>query len=314
MKTLVSCLILSVLVFQIVRSQNVGIGISNPAYARVMVNGSVGNAVAMFGSDNYGIAVGSVVPEIGFNCYNNGGNKTMKAGYAANIGMDPANGSFYMGNFNGNQSASNFDVITGYQKVITITQSGKVGIHIANPTSALEIYSTTDNAAALPGLRLTVSNSYGVCSWNVFAYDGGAFSNDLNFALFGTTKAGISGLNGGYYNVSDRSCKKEIEYINDGGMLSKLMQLKPATYFMKDEPINNNKQLGFISQDVELLFPQVIAMMGGIKMMNYSGLIPVAVQSIKEQQEEILELKKENEVLRADLLEIRKILSNKLPD
>ncbi|MEO6454790.1 MAG: tail fiber domain-containing protein [Ginsengibacter sp.] len=312
MKALIVCLNIAILFTQIVCSQNVGIGILNPAYARLMVNGNQDGVVTMYGSDRSGISIGANNPEIGFNYYNSSGDKTMKAGYAANIGMDPANGGIYLGNFNGNQSASNFGAIAGYRKVITVTQSGNVGIHTSLPTSALEIYSTTDNASSLPGLRLTVNNSYGLSSWNIFSYDGGVFSRNFIFSLYGTQKASISGLNGSYYAVSDRNCKKEIEYMNDGNMLSKLMQLKPATYLMKEEPESGDKQMGFISQDVELIFPEIVSMISGVKMMNYTGLIPVAIQSIKEQQQQILALKNENEALKANIEELRQMILSKL--
>lgn len=109
-------------------TQNAGIGISSPTHARLEINGSVGAAVAMFGSDKYGTAVLADNPEIGFNYYFNGTSRTIKAGYAANMGMSPADGSFYIGTFNGNQSAADFSPITGYREAMRIKQNGYVGI------------------------------------------------------------------------------------------------------------------------------------------------------------------------------------------
>lgn len=285
-------------------AQNVGIGNSNPLYARLMVDGNVGAAVAMFGSDQYGVTIEANNPEIGFNYYYNNGTKTMKAGFAANIGMDPGTGNLYIGNFNNNQSASNFGSITGYQNVVTVTQAGNVGIRTSSPGSPLEIYNTTDDVSAGPGLRLTINNSWGYSYWNISPYDGGSLAVNLDFSLGGTLKGVISGLNGTYSSVSDRNYKKDIQYISNGNMLAKLMELKPATYLMKEEPETNTRELGFISQDVETIFPQLVTNVGGIKLMNYSGLIPAAIEGIKEQEQEIQLLRQENDQMKKMLEEL----------
>lgn len=109
-------------------AQNTGIGVSNPVHARLEINGSVGAAVAMFGSDKFGLTVEADNPEIGFNYYFSGTTRTIKAGYAANMGMYPSDGSFYIGTFNGNVSVSDFGPITGYREALRIKQNGNIGI------------------------------------------------------------------------------------------------------------------------------------------------------------------------------------------
>src|SRR5215831_2168689 len=92
----------------------VGIG-NSPAHAQLEIKGSVGAAVAMFGIGKTGVAIEANNPEIGFNYYYNGGTKTITAGYASVIGMDPGSGDIYVGNCNGNKSSTNFGSITGIQ-------------------------------------------------------------------------------------------------------------------------------------------------------------------------------------------------------
>jgi hypothetical protein len=118
---------------------NVGIGTNSPQHARLEINGNVGATVAMFGADKFGVGISADNPEIGFNYFYNGGTKTIKAGYGANLGMDPSNGNMYIGNFSGNQSVANFGAISGYQYVMTITQGGKVGIKTTSPSTELDI-------------------------------------------------------------------------------------------------------------------------------------------------------------------------------
>ncbi len=105
---------------------NIGIGTSLPAHARMEIKGTVGAAVAMFGADKYGVTIEADNPEIGFNYFYNNATKTIKAGYASVIGMDPGTGELYMGNFNGNQSAADFGDITGYRRNVTVFQNGEI--------------------------------------------------------------------------------------------------------------------------------------------------------------------------------------------
>jgi len=52
------------------------------------------------------------------------------------------------------------------------------------------------------------------------------------------------------------------------------------------------QQIGLIAQDVEAVFPDLVATDSlGIKNLNYVGLIPVLIESIKEQQQKIDSLK-----------------------
>lgn len=118
---------------------NVGIGIAAPVHAGLEVNRRIGASNAMFGSDRFGLTISSDNPEIGFNYFFNNGTKTIKAGYGGNIGMSPGNGDIYIGNFNGNQSSSDFGDISGYQQAIIIKQNGNVGINVANPVLKLQV-------------------------------------------------------------------------------------------------------------------------------------------------------------------------------
>jgi len=118
---------------------NVGINTDDPSHARLEINGRIGATVAMFGADRYGVAIAADNPEIGFNYYYNNATKTIKAGYAANFGMSPGNGDLYIGNFSGNQSASNFGDISGYQYCIIVKQNGNVGIGTTDPTYKLSV-------------------------------------------------------------------------------------------------------------------------------------------------------------------------------
>ena len=85
------------------------------------------------------------------------------------------------------------------------------------------------------------------------------------------------------------------------GVLGSLMQLRPSVYHMQNDIPGAKWKYGFISQEVEKVFPDMVFGTGDYKMMSYESLIPVAIRAIQEQQEMIVELKKEMEVLKGQL-------------
>jgi hypothetical protein len=110
---------------------------------------------------------------------------------------------------------------------------------------------------------------------------------------------------GAYFQVSDRNLKINITPINNA--LTKLNQISGYTY----EFARNEKEIakgqkpvpsaGVIAQEVEKILPEAVSNKDGQYMVNYSAITPLLIQSIKEQQLVIEELKK-----RIELLETKK--------
>ncbi len=116
--------------------------------------------------------------------------------------------------------------------------------------------------------------------------------------------------------TSDERFKENIKPL--GKKLDKLKQLKGVSYnyknttrvpyessgnltekeqadidLMNNVEKNDRTRIGFLAQDVESLFPELVEEdKDGYKYVDYVGLIPVLVESVKEQQEQIDELKK----------------------
>ena len=90
--------------------------------------------------------------------------------------------------------------------------------------------------------------------------------------------------------ASDERLKKNILPLQNN--LSLLMQLNGYSYYWKDESIDASMQSGLIAQEVQKLFPQLVkGNTNGDLAVNYIGLIPVMIESIKTQQQQIDELK-----------------------
>ena len=55
--------------------------------------------------------------------------------------------------------------------------------------------------------------------------------------------------------------------------------------------------LGVVAQNVETVLPELVDENEGVKSVNYNGLISVLIESVKEQQKQIDDLKKQIESL-----------------
>jgi hypothetical protein len=102
-------------------------------------------------------------------------------------------------------------------------------------------------------------------------------------------------LKGGYFG-SDIALKRNITPIE--GSLKKVLSLQGVKFQYKDEieneatekkdKFNDDFRIGFIAQEVEKVFPEVVKEMpDGTKAMTYTDLIAVLVEAIKEQQTQI---------------------------
>ncbi|HSC36594.1 MAG TPA: tail fiber domain-containing protein, partial [Chitinophagaceae bacterium] len=137
--------------------------------------------------------------------------------------------------------------------------------------------------------------------------------------------AGNMNITGSYFSSSDRKLKQHIQSLQSG-MLDKIMQLTPSTYDYRTEEYQLNlpkgKQFGLIAQDVQAIFPELVAeqikpadtdpntkqvISQEIKYLgvNYTGLIPIIISGVQEQQVKIIALEKENAQLKKDMAAIK---------
>lgn len=120
---------------------------------------------------------------------------------------------------------------------------------------------------------------------------------------------GSAVITGTLINPSDRKFKTDIK--DEQNILERIMLLKPKNYLFdtkthKNMAFSSKLQHGLISQDVEEVFPELVQNVNGpstsenpkengksmqYKALNYSGLIPILLKGIQEQQSQIEELK-----------------------
>ena len=92
--------------------------------------------------------------------------------------------------------------------------------------------------------------------------------------------------NPSWIHVSDRRTKENI--VNTEQVLPKVRQLQLKKYNYIG---NENETTGFIAQDVQTVFPDLVSEMEDGRLgVNYLGFSPLAIQAINEQQDIILSL------------------------
>jgi hypothetical protein len=107
----------------------VGIGITNPSTAGLVVNKLVGNTNAVFGSNTTGVSIQTSYPGIGFNTYYNGGSIMIANGGAGYIGADPTTGRIVIANTNVNSTAGAYNAL---QDKMWIANDGTVSLGSSN--------------------------------------------------------------------------------------------------------------------------------------------------------------------------------------
>ena len=216
-----------------------------------------------------------------------------------------SNGTGGIGSVITNTSPFNADVristITGgnwNNDVLTVTGDGRVGVQATSPNAE----STGARLRVSGAGHVVVDNNYGFFS---VQGDGAGFgagvdttpADDLDIWAGGAVRARVQAGgatdflgNATYaasFNVSsDRRLKKNIESID--GALGKVHRLRGVRFEWREGDHGPDEQLGFIAQEVSEVLPAVVTENDeGYFNVNYSAVVPVLVEAVKEQQRQI---------------------------
>lgn len=250
-------------------NDRIGIGINNPAYTLEMKVGIPNNYIATFENTN---ATGASLQ------------------------------GYVVGTFNALGGVTN-----------NVNGLASYGVSLPGTGASTGVFGTSNSSDAI-GVEGSVPTTG---SWLGY---GGVFRGGLGFV-------------NGIYNLSDARVKKNITTIDNA--LSKIMQIEGVSYTYNLEEYNylasgdTRTYLGFLAQDINEIFPEAVAqkyltVSGPDKMsstlnkndfkkeifsvVDYTAIIPVLVEGIKEQQETI-----DSQNLRINNLESQiKILDSKV--
>ena len=111
-----------------------------------------------------------------------------------------------------------------------------------------------------------------------------------------TTTDGDLSVNGNFSSTSittesDKRLKEDIKTLENS--LSNILKLRGVSYYWKDKELKGDrKQIGVIAQEIETVYPEFIIEKNTddnttIKTVNYSQMVAVLIEAMKEQQTEI---------------------------
>lgn len=111
----------------------------------------------------------------------------------------------------------------------------------------------------------------------------------------------------GYHTTSDIRFKKDVQPITDA--LNKILELQGVSFnwdktSASELNFDDQTHFGFIAQDIEKILPQVVSTANDnnqTKSVAYGDVVPVLVEAIKEQQQQIEVLKAELDKLKTSL-------------
>lgn len=256
---------------------NVGIGTTSPA-AKLDVNGD-----ARVGGDL------SVVNDIRL-----GGTHQIFDSANGVVNWGP-NGNFYFRTLSTQGDAGT------YTNRMMIGSTGNVGIGTISPGANLEVNFTYTASNIIPGYGLRIRN--GDYYWD-FATNNYGTDRDLFLYFNGTQRVRIEDTTGEYHSYSDRRLKKTIRPMEP--VLDKVLQLKPSTFLFNEQPDSDAPSIGFIAQDVQEIFPDLVNEDEYLSL-RYDDFGILAIAAIQEQQAKIDALETQVADLQAQLKELEQL-------
>jgi hypothetical protein len=213
---------------------------------------------------------------------------------STNEGANEATDGAYIGQ-NGAIEAKLVNVreeVTGSTTSINGTSQFKLGFE---GTEADQGYLAIDYAGS-NRVRISGASTGG----GVFLKDS---NNDNTISMdgnMGTIHVSSSVYAGGVQLTSDRRLKENITPLKNS--LANTLKLRGVSYNWIDKAKSQNAQIGVIAQEVEEVYPEFVHTDDkGMKSVNYSQMVAVLIEAIKELNTQIETLKTENASLKTEL-------------
>jgi hypothetical protein len=157
---------------------------------------------------------------------------------------------------------------------ITAVSGGKVGIGVVSPSYTLQV-----GNSSISGVVARFENSVGTCDINPTTSSVGC-SSDIrlkkNITTLDNTEFALS-------TVPDMTGKSTLE---------KVLNLTPVTYNWNSENDTDQKHIGFIAQEMEQIFPDLVSTdpVTGLKSLSYANLTPYLAKAIQEMDLKITDI------------------------
>lgn len=300
---------------------HVGIGLSSPQYPlHVEGAGYFTGALTTTGTlSSSALGVGTASPALLLHLTNNNTpairmEQNNTGGFNAqtwDIGANEAN--FFVRDLT-NGSRLPFRIRPGAPtSSVDISTNGNVGIGTSTPQARLHIVgsakidggNTLEFGAGIAGKQAAAGTiGYGNLTTDALNIVGaGTSATDRKVAVYsegGMTITGNLTLNGVVASSSDARLKTSVRPLADA--LAGVRALQGRRYRFRTGKGPQGEQLGFIAQELEQVYPELVTTgADGLKAVNYAQLTPVLVEALKEQQQQIEQLRTELSATQAQL-------------
>ena len=172
----------------------------------------------------------------------------------------------------------------------TGTGSSNIGLYVSGVAGAANNYDAIFNGGGNVGIGTTTPYSR-LTIWGPDAASSSLAFNVVNNAsttLFSVFDGGNAQLSGTLTQSSDRRLKTNVQTLNASAALTAINLLTPVTYNWLDPEKGGDRQYGFIAQDVQKIFPQLVSTTSptaltpdGTLGLNYLGLIAPLVEAVQ---------------------------------
>ena len=156
---------------------------------------------------------------------------------------------------------------------------GRNSVHVSilgsnSGDTGLRIWNGNNVSEWLVGQRILDSN------FTISTLASQVITTRLTISTTGTVTASA------FSPTSDINLKTNINEINSA--LDIINNIRGVSFEWKE---TNEKSLGVIAQEIEVVLPELVGEEEGIKNVNYNGIVAVLIECVKEQQKQIEELK-----------------------
>jgi len=191
--------------------------------------------------------------------------------------------------YHDNDTDNYFQFSTDTQNFVT---GGNTRARINN--SGLTIYQDlyTPNKIIHSGDTDTYTQFHAANQWRVVA----AGNERLEVRSDGVLVSTALTATGDVTAFSDEKLKENITVIPNA--IEKVSQIRGVTYTRNDLEDKEKVYSGVIAQEVEKVLPEVVSTEGDTKTVAYGNMVGLLIEAVKEQQEQINELKKQIEEMK----------------
>jgi hypothetical protein len=201
-----------------------------------------------------------------------------RAVFSTKLKYIPSNDILTAGTFNGELTSNN--ITTGNVGTFNGNEGDVHPLKISSGTGSRTLwmgYDNAENAAYIAAAEVGAKRPIYLNQRGGGVFVGSSYGVS-NLTVNGTTYSNI------FQVTSDMTLKENISDLENP--LQKLLNIQGKQYTWKNDA-SNILQSGLIAQQVEEYIPELIQENNGIKTVNYNGIIPYLVESVKVQQNQI---------------------------